>query len=513
ESTSIGESLSITEEESAYLNESQSSNDSLNEKPGVLNNISSLTIEEIPESKDNSSSNENSKATKDNYNVDLSQINLSDVTSDLFDGDSSNVASHFTLTSAQADLLNLPSELIINRTSEDGKVVVTKDNFLEYFKLTGNPNATYDANSGIITLTNKAVNQVGTTYLNTKIDMSNSIELKGKVNLGNVGGADGVSFGFHSGEVGQLGEFGGNLGLANLPNVVGFKLDTFYNGYQAPDLDNSDSTQMFGWASDQNRFWSNYGTFVTTSKKNIETTDSWILNREYVERWWLEGDGNGQSISNNYVNGQFQDFYLIYNGETKVMTVRFGGKTWTKNFTSIIEDLPTNVMTFTINGSTGARSNLQQFQVEEFSFFEAATVDVVYEDIHGNSIPLSTEVDIIDYPDGNAVNDTYATEHIEIEGYQYVGLKVDSLPEKGTLNKWGHNGTIIYVYKSIEESLSESTSDSISVSASESASVSSSESASVSASGSASESASVSASESASVSSSESASESSSESA
>ncbi|MDN8777047.1 hypothetical protein Q0M62_15030, partial [Staphylococcus aureus] len=68
-------------------------------------------------------------------------------------------------------------------TTDSSKSTVTKDNFTDYFKLNGD--ATYDKNTGKVILTTDNQNKKGSFSLNSKIDMSQSFTLKGKVNLGN----------------------------------------------------------------------------------------------------------------------------------------------------------------------------------------------------------------------------------------------------------------------------------------------------------------------------------------
>ena len=65
-------------------------------------------------------------------------------------------------------------------TDADALTHVTKDNFLAYFSLNGS--ATYDQNTGIVTITPDEYNKVGNFSLKSKIDMNTSFTLTGKVN-------------------------------------------------------------------------------------------------------------------------------------------------------------------------------------------------------------------------------------------------------------------------------------------------------------------------------------------
>lgn len=60
-------------------------------------------------------------------------------------------------------------------TDADALTHVTKDNFLAYFSLNGS--ATYDQNTGIVTITPDEYNKVGNFSLKSKIDMNTSFTL------------------------------------------------------------------------------------------------------------------------------------------------------------------------------------------------------------------------------------------------------------------------------------------------------------------------------------------------
>jgi Legume-like lectin family. len=88
-----------------------------------------------------------------------------------------------------------------DNANDQPSVTVDKDNFEEFFTTHGD--ATYDQETGTVTLTPDKQNQVGNFTMNQKIDLNQSFNLKGKVNLGsktqNKGGADGIGFAFHTG--------------------------------------------------------------------------------------------------------------------------------------------------------------------------------------------------------------------------------------------------------------------------------------------------------------------------
>ncbi|EPC85588.1 Cell surface protein with LPXTG-motif, partial [Lacticaseibacillus paracasei subsp. paracasei CNCM I-4649] len=318
---------------------------------------------------------------------------------------------------------------------------VTKDNFLQYFVLNGS--ATYDQSTGIVTLTPDSNNQVGNFALKSKIDTNSSFTLTGQVNLGsNPNGADGISFAFHNGNTSDLGNSGGNLGIGGLLDALGFKLDTWPNGYQAPQsnkngsqIDPTDSNG-FGWNGDS--MSAPYGTFVTTSDQQIKSKDG-----SSVQRWWAEDlAGSAQSLSKSDLDGHFHDFVVKYDGTTRQLTISYtetSGKvlTWSTTVSNSYQ-----AIAMIVSASTGGAKNLQQFKITSFNFHQAATVNVKYVDTEGNQIAQGE----VSYPEGTNVNGTYSTEQLTIPNYTFVKMGDDSLPASGTLTNAGVNGTVIYVY-------------------------------------------------------------------
>ena len=317
---------------------------------------------------------------------------------------------------------------------------VDKDNFLEYFRLNGS--ATYDAKTGIVTITPDQNNQVGNFSLTSKIDMNNSFTLTGQVNLGsNPNGADGIGFAFHSGNTTDLGIAGGNLGIGGLQDAIGFKLDTFSNNYQVPLSDKNGSeipsTDPDGFGCDRDSEKAPYGTFVKTSNQEIS---AW--NGSKVQRWWAQNTGKSQALSKADIDGHFHDFVVNYDGATRTLTVSYtqaSGKTltWTTTVASSYQ-----AMAMIVSASTGAYKNLQQFKLTSFDFHEAATVNVKYVDTTGHQLAQGT----VNYPDGAYVNGRYTTKQLAIPNYTFIKMDDKSLAANGTLTHAGDNGTVIYVY-------------------------------------------------------------------
>ena len=142
------------------------------------------------------------------------------------------------------------------------------------------------------------------------------------------------------------------------------------------------------------------------------------------------------------LDGKFHDFTIEYNGISKKLTITYksndGIKTWEKTVSA-----PEKIMSMVVTASTGNYTNLHQFQIESFDIYQSASVDVRYVDEQDQDIAEGS----VTYPDGAFKGKTYKTEKKEITGYDFIGMKEGSLPASGTLNDWGTNGTVTYVYR------------------------------------------------------------------
>ena len=325
---------------------------------------------------------------------------------------------------------------------------VNKDNFLDYFSLNGA--ATYDKNTGIITLTPDKNDQVGNFSLNSKINMNKSFTLTGKVNLGsNPNGADGIGLAFHNGNTTDVGNSGANLGIGGLPDAIGFKLDTYYNGSGRKPVSNLPGVQIdnhnsndFGWDKDSTR--APYGAFITTSDQQIESEDG-----TKVQRWWAkEVDGSAKNLNKNDIDGNFHNFVANYDGDTKVLSISYTESDGTVLSWSYTVENDSQALSLIVSASTGALKNLQQFQIDSFKFSQAATINVMYVDESGQQIAQ----DQVLYPQGANVNGSYQTKQIEIPNYTFLKMddgtatSIKSLATNGVLSKPGDNGTVVYVY-------------------------------------------------------------------
>ncbi|MEI3654865.1 MucBP domain-containing protein [Lactococcus lactis subsp. lactis] len=221
----------------------------------------------------------------------------------------------------------------------------------------------------------------------TKVDMSQNFTFTGKINLGDKsqrnGGADGVGFLFHPGDTNVVGAPGGAAGIGGVPGAFGFKLDTYFNtGSEASFL--PDPTGFSG---------KSFGAFVDGLNGQAKTIAA-----------------TAKTISDPS-NNNFVDFTMSYNGATKVMSITYGGQTWTQDVSSFIGT--NQAMSFSIAASTGAQMNLQQLRNVNFTYTVAqGTVIANYVDEQGNTIAQQeTTSGDIDTP--------YVTSQKTIPGYTF----------------------------------------------------------------------------------------------
>ncbi|CAM3130836.1 mucin-binding protein [Lactiplantibacillus plajomi] len=313
----------------------------------------------------------------------------------------------------------------------NGKVRVTKDNFEDYFQVNGN-GASYNRRTGTVTLTPDEKSHSGNVTLKTKINMNQSFSLNGSINLGTKsqghGGADGVSFGFHNDETSKVGLDGGAAGLGKLNGAFGWKADTYWDEENRGQYIGSDP-EAFGYHKGFLGFISRgqgqgkaYGSFIHTDNQGIVYTDA----------------KTAQGISEPS-RDQWRSIQVDYDGQTKQMTINYDNHQWTADVSQWINN---DALAFFIAAATGENSNLQQFQINSFDYYQAATVNVKYVDQNGQELTTGD----VTYPDGKFAGKTYQTSQLTIPHYTFQGLADGSIATSGTLANWGENGTVTYVY-------------------------------------------------------------------
>lgn len=359
-----------------------------------------------------------------------------------------------------------------NASANNALTTVDKDSFNDAFETHGS--ATYDQNSGIVTLTPDKNNEVGNFTLKEKIDLSQDFTLKGQVNLGNKpenrGGADGMGFAFHPGNTDAVGNAGGNMGIGGLPNALGFKLDTFHNADQRPGSSKSNAeidpknSNDFGWSEDPTKV-TQFGVFVTTAYQNKVAA-----NGITTDRWWATTDKSSvQNLSSNDLDGKFHDFSIDYFSTNRIITVNYQSNIQAKPlvWTAKVPDSD-KAFSLSVTSSTGGNKNQHQFKFESMTYSTAASVNVRHVDYFtGKDL---TEDNTLQYDNGEKVDSNYSTSSMTIPNYTYIGLngatsKVSvkgkeigvpvnvrntdvekSIEANGKLSQEGNNGTVVYVY-------------------------------------------------------------------
>ncbi|MDG4955946.1 MucBP domain-containing protein [Lactococcus lactis] len=310
-------------------------------------------------------------------------------------------------------LTNLPDSFKIERVyaATSRQVIVLPIDFLTYFQRNGSAAGfDYDLTTYTQTLTPNQASQAGNVTLKTKVDMSQNFTFTGEINLGdkaqNVGGADGVGFLFHPGDTNVVGAPGGAAGIGGVNGAFGFKLDTYYNGEGessfAPDPSNFKGMP--------------FGAFVDGLNGQSETIAS-------------SAKGIFEPSNNNFV-----DFTMSYNGATKIMSVTYGGLTWTQDVSSFVET--NQAMSFSIAASTGAQMNLQQLRNVNFTYTVAqGTVIANYVDEQGNTIAPSETT-------SGDINNPYTTSQKTIPGYTFKASNGATTSGNYAVN----DQTVNYVY-------------------------------------------------------------------
>ncbi|RTX85772.1 YSIRK-type signal peptide-containing protein, partial [Staphylococcus piscifermentans] len=325
-------------------------------------------------------------------------------------------------------------------TSAKDQVVVTKDNFNDYFWTVDN--ASYDEKTGIATLTPDESSKKGSVSLDTKLNVNKDFHFSGAVNLGDKGeghpknglsGGDGIAFVFNPGNTHELGLYGSALGIGGLKYAFGFKLDTYVNNSPKAAEKAGPDPKIFDTKGA-------FGAFVWTdaSSKAITSTGT--------------GTGKAALLNAQPEDNKFRPFTIDYDGDTKDMTVTYAGQTWKQNMQSYINYSHKDVFALSISASTGGAHNLQQVRIDKFTYTASALLEEDYVDQDTQELigtPLRTSGDIdevitlIERPD-------YLTE----KGYKLVSKDTRLAPDYTAANNsvklTNASQFIVYTVKDIE---------------------------------------------------------------
>ena len=166
------------------------------------------------------------------------------------------------------------------------------------------------------------------------INMNKDFSLDIDVNLGSdSNGADGIGIVFHKGDIGQLGSYGGGLGILGLPNGIGFELDTFWS---AP----ADNDPSYG----HDQMLGAHAGFVSTDTANEILTA--LAPMQYIS-----------SPNNTYNN-----LKINWSSGKNILTADYEGKHW--EISPKVDKSST--YTFEIAASTGQKFNEHKVQLKNF---------------------------------------------------------------------------------------------------------------------------------------------------
>ncbi|WP_267202126.1 lectin-like domain-containing protein, partial [Limosilactobacillus kribbianus] len=344
-----------------------------------------------------------------------------------------------------------------------------EESFSDAFKLNGDAyQATQDGNyyvktskndpnwDGTVILTPNKTHQSGNFTLNSQISLEHDFDLEGQVYLGEYQhyngslGADGIGFAFHKDNTDKAGADGRRIGIGDLKDAVGFKLDTYYNGSDHGRSDTLDRP---------------YGAFVTTSDAtpyydgSSKKWTSYDVDEETDSAQAIYYDRSNPGVMDN----DWHDFSIHYDAASQQLTVKlvvpiynwYGNPTKPKTLVWHRTLTDTDPLSFAVTASTGDCYNLQMFKFKSFTYVKTASVNVKYITDKGEDISAFVKDRNATYTnDGQKTY--YKTSHPDVINvpdtntyYSFVGLGNGSLDPEGNLTKTGDNGTVTYVYKEI----------------------------------------------------------------
>ncbi|WP_338352201.1 bacterial Ig-like domain-containing protein, partial [Fructobacillus tropaeoli] len=262
-------------------------------------------------------------------------------------------------------------------TNDNLSVTVTKDNFLQWFKLGGD--TTYDASTNTATLTPDIGGVEGNITLKTKINANDAFVLHGTINLGSklqdAQGADGIGIAFHHGTVGEIGSLGGGISVLGLPTSSGYVFDT--------------------WPIDGGDHYDGKDSYVSGFHSDVDQKGQ-DSNIRY-DGGFLDLDPTKYPVA-----GKAMPFTVTYDGNGH-MGLDYLGHTFSIPVTD-----PQDPLALSIGASTGLDSNLQTVSVDSFTFDPAQNNTISrtinYVDKSGNKIASSTVQSAIYRRQGTLVN-------------------------------------------------------------------------------------------------------------
>ena len=295
-----------------------------------------------------------------------------------------------------------PSQSLDNEYSSNA--TVTKDNFLQHFDLQGS--ATYDSETGEVTLTTASNNQVGNVTLKEKLSVNYPFVLTGKANIGsNTNGADGMAVGFHRSENSAVGNVGNGMGIAGLTGGFGFKLDSYFNTEPRSGADR-DPAALSG---------APFAGYVYHETNGLLTT-------------YMGSDAPAKRTGT--MNGAYDDIVIEYlpSEEANIFRINYKGETWERDI-SDWQGIDTTALSFLISGSTGARNNVHSFVFEQMDYvIGTGEVEVSYRDAATNEEIIPSQLLEIPFKSEAVLNpNSGIDDEPYLLGYDYSHVETDAL--------------------------------------------------------------------------------------
>lgn len=299
----------------------------------------------------------------------------------------------------QAVMANQVTQRLLAGEAVGTRINVTDTQSQDFFSPTGDTviDTDSDGNWSNITLTPAVANKKGAVTLNTKIDMTQDFSFNWEVRMKPSATdpsstiADGIGFALHptytkqelgpdqttAQEINSIGLDGGNLGIADLMNVIGFKLDSYYNagalelnGTYYNDSGHNDKSFGDAYSTSDNRIdgvpdsnipqnngtqWGPYGMFTKTSETGyMSNTASDDGTAE--EETPLTG---AAANSVNLLSGNWMNMSIAYKASSRLLSVKLSdpkdsARTMLWQRTVASSELKKRYYAFTILGSTGS---------------------------------------------------------------------------------------------------------------------------------------------------------------
>lgn len=232
-----------------------------------------------------------------------------------------------------------------NEEADDNYTLINRNDFLEYFTQNGMASNNYNNETGIQTFTT-TTNQAGNITFKNLINLDYSFEIRGAINVGKATAlskvADGIGFAFYQGERTQYSTsnniYGGNVGIYGVPNVFGWKLDTYANGN---DVD-GDSDEGLPTP---------YGAFVST-----DATGKGTIDKQSV-----------QGMGSDFTNGEMHSLVIKYDASTKILSIVLEGTTFSESLADKINTQDPEY-SFSVAASTGSLSAVQAFRFDSMKY-------------------------------------------------------------------------------------------------------------------------------------------------